>query len=356
MEPMVQQQTAQMSNMAAEAATSTSTGGLENAWIGLGLAVAGGLSTAIGAGFVFSERYIKMASQKVLAGGLGMSAGVMIYVSFVEIFHESVEHYEKMDGMTEKSAEFLAGLTFFFGMLLMMGLDKLVNCLDPDHDTPHLSGSKEEEAKEKEMDTVVEIKSEKKDSKKESRCSKYEKKEKQEKDSVFDKSAKALRLMGLKTAIAIALHNFPEGVATFVATLNSVQLGLTMCLGIAIHNIPEGFCVAVPYYYATGSRWKAFCWGTLSGLTEPLGALFTWGMCYLFAQMNGTQVEGGALEIDIPPVLYGVLFGLVAGMMVYLSISELLPTAFEYSGGDHGIVAKCCALGMAIMWASMLLE
>merc|ERR550537_1257857 len=126
MEPIVQQQM----NAATEAAAS-STAGLENAWIGLALAVAGGLSTAIGAGFVFSERYIKMASQKVLAGGLGMSAGVMIYVSFVEIFHESVEHYEKMDGMSEKSAEFLAVLTFFFGMLLMMGLDKLVNCLDP---------------------------------------------------------------------------------------------------------------------------------------------------------------------------------------------------------------------------------
>lgn len=335
---------------------STGSTGLDNAWIGLGLAIAGGLSTAIGAGMVFSERYIKLASQKVLAGGLGMSAGVMIYVSFVEIFHESVEHYGKMEGMSEKSAEFFAGLTFFVGMLLMMALDKIVNMIDPDHDTPHLAEQGEKQERELQnpaSDTVVEVSEVSKDSK-DQRSSKHLKAEEQ--SSVFDKSAKALRLMGLKTALAIALHNFPEGVATFVATLNSVQLGLTMCLGIAIHNIPEGFCVAVPYYYATGSRWKAFLWGTLSGLTEPLGALFTWAMCYLFAQTSGAVGEGQTLEVDIPDVVYGVLFGLVAGMMVFLSISELLPTAFKYAEGDNSIVAKACAGGMAIMWASMLLE
>jgi len=346
--------------------------GLENASIGLALAVAGGLSTAVGAGMVFSEKYIKLASQRVLAGGLGVSAGVMIYVSFVEIFHESVERFGQVQSgvvgengepevLSEKFAEFLAGLTFFGGMLLMLVLDKIVHMIDPDHDTPHVH--EEGQVEEKEMSIIVDINDtpkSNKNSKKSKRSSKVEKQHQQEmpnaEGNLLMQNAKELRLMGLKTAIAIALHNFPEGVATFVATLNSVQLGLTMCLGIAIHNIPEGFCVAVPYYYATGNRWKAFLWGTLSGLTEPLGALLCWAVCYLFSVGGSIGESGEDIQVDIPPLLYGILFGLVSGMMVFLSISELLPTAFKYAGDDGSLVAKCTALGMAIMWASMLLE
>jgi zinc transporter, ZIP family len=144
--------------------------------------------------------------------------------------------------------------------------------------------------------------------------------------------------MSLNTAIAIALHNFPEGLATFLSTLADPSVGFVLAVAISIHNIPEGLCVAMPVYYATGSRWKALGWALLSGLSEPFAALLGW------------VVLAGAFS----DALYAVMFGLVAGMMVIISVRELLPTAHKYDPEDS-VVTYFFILGMVIMALSLLL-
>jgi len=147
-----------------------------------------------------------------------------------------------------------------------------------------------------------------------------------------------LILTSVNTALAIALHNFPEGLATFVATLDDPGVGGVLAVAIAIHNIPEGLCVAMPIYYATGSRWKAFGWALLSGVSEPVAALLGWAV----------------LANHFTDTLYGILFGLVAGMMVIISIKELLPTAHRYDPEDS-VVNVTFIIGMFIMALSLVL-
>ena len=150
---------------------------------------------------------------------------------------------------------------------------------------------------------------------------------------------KALQKMGLMTGIAIALHNFPEGLATFVASLADEKLGIAIALAISMHNIPEGVCVAFPVYYATGSRWKGFMWSFLSGVSEPIGGLFGYLVLY-----------GNALS----DLAYGVLFAIVGGMMVYISLKELIPMALKYDPQDR-VTMHCCFVGMAVMALSLVL-
>jgi ZIP family zinc transporter len=149
--------------------------------------------------------------------------------------------------------------------------------------------------------------------------------------------AKLMR-MSINTALAIGLHNFPEGLATFVAALNDPKVGVVLAVAIAIHNIPEGLCVAMPIYYATGKRWKAFNWACLSGVSEPVAALLGWAV----------------LAHSFSDTLYAVLFGLVAGMMVIISARELLPTAHRYDPEDS-VVTYSFIVGMVIMALSLVL-
>lgn len=144
--------------------------------------------------------------------------------------------------------------------------------------------------------------------------------------------------MGLLTAVAIGIHNFPEGLATFVATLSDPAVGLALAVAIAIHNIPEGLCVAIPVYYATGNRWKAFGWALLSGVSEPIGAGLGWLV----------------LKDIMSELVYGILFGLVAGMMVNITIHELIPTAVRYDPADK-VTTNSIIAGMAIMALSLTL-
>ena len=148
-----------------------------------------------------------------------------------------------------------------------------------------------------------------------------------------------LQNMGLQTGIAIALHNFPEGLATFVAVLDEPKVGLVLAIAIAIHNIPEGLCVSLPVYYATGNRKKSFLWGALSGITEPIGALCGW---LVFAT-------------SFNDVVYGIMFGLVAGMMVMISFRELLPTAHKFDPNDT-VVTYSAVAGMLVMALSLVLN
>jgi len=147
-----------------------------------------------------------------------------------------------------------------------------------------------------------------------------------------------LMRMSLNTALAIGLHNFPEGLATFVATLDDPKVGGVLAVAIAIHNIPEGLCVAMPIYYATGDKWKAFWWALLSGASEPFAGLLGWII----------------LSQSFSDTLYGVLFGMVGGMMVVISVRELLPTAHKYDPEDT-VVTYSFIIGMLIMAVSLVL-
>jgi ZIP family zinc transporter len=133
-------------------------------------------------------------------------------------------------------------------------------------------------------------------------------------------------------------HNFPEGLATFVAALSDPKVGAVLATAIAIHNVPEGLCVAMPVYYATGNRLRAFLWALLSGVSEPIAALLGWAV----------------LANSFSDTLYGVLFGMVAGMMTVISVRELLPTAHRYDPNDT-VVTNAFMLGMAIMALSLVL-
>ncbi len=160
-------------------------------------------------------------------------------------------------------------------------------------------------------------------------------------ESVEDKNEdvknKNLMRMGIFTAIAVAVHNFPEGLATFIAALQDPSLGIPIAVAIAIHNIPEGIAVSIPIYYATGSRKKAFIYSFLSGLAEPVGA----GIGFLI------------LMPFLSETLFGILFASVAGIMVFISLDQLLPAAREY--GEHHLSIYGLVGGMMVMALSLLL-
>lgn len=152
-----------------------------------------------------------------------------------------------------------------------------------------------------------------------------------------DIEAERLMKMGLFTALAIAIHNFPEGIATFMSVLQDPNVGFAIAIAVAIHNIPEGIAVAIPIFYATGKRMKAFKWSFASGLSEPLGAIIAYFVLMQF--MTDT--------------MFGVIFAGVAGIMVFISIDELLPAAKKYDEAHssiYGLVA-----GMAVMAVSLVL-
>lgn len=247
-----------------------------------------GLSTGIGSLLAFNK---KATSKTFLSFALGLSAGVMIYVSFVEIFVKAKDALILDFGV--KNGYILTTLSFFTGVFLIGLIDKLV----PDKENPH------------EIRDVSEMKA---------------------------KDHKLLR-MGLFSALAIAIHNFPEGLATFIAALQNPTLGIGIAVAIAIHNVPEGIAVAVPIYQATGSRKKAFLYSFASGLSEPIGALLGYFLLRHF----------------LTDSMFGFVFGLVAGIMVYISLDELLPTAEKY--GKHHIAIYGLITGMAIMALSLVL-
>ncbi len=250
-----------------------------------------GLSTGIGSAMAF---FTKRTNKSFLSISLGFSAGVMIYVSLVEIFSEAKHVLIQEHG--EKQGYLYTVLAFFGGILLIAIIDRLI----PSYENPHEIRSVEDISKPKTTD-------------------------------------KKLMRMGLFSALIIAIHNFPEGIATFSAGLVDPSIAIPIAIAIAIHNIPEGIAVSIPIYYATGNRKKAFILSFLSGLAEPVGALL--GFLVLRPFFNDT--------------LFGVLFASVAGIMVFISLDELLPTAEEY--GKHHQAIYGLIAGMMVMAVSLLL-
>ena len=359
--------------------TTTTAAGVSTDHTGLafGLVIAAGLSTCIGAAAVYFNGLVKLASKPVLAAGLGFSGGVMLYVSFVEIFQKSKGAFEGVEGLSPEHAYLSATLCMFGGMALMRFISWVVHKIDGNHDhcvcdaakhedqsgvtisrgtsdgSPDPRGlplvdldnlgpaSKENDAARPALD---------KQGQPQGQCAEACSHDHAEPAGVVldvngeEKTKKGddeLMRMGLNTAVAIGIHNFPEGLATFVATLADPTVGATLAIAIAIHNIPEGLCVALPIYYATGSRHKGFMWAFWSGISEPIGALIGWGII---------KASGD----DMNQQVYGILFGVVAGMMVMIVLMELIPTGYRYDPDDK-YVTNSLVVGMFVMACSLCL-
>ncbi len=259
--------------------------------IAFGLTLFAGLSTGIGSAIAF---FAKRTNTKFLSIALGFSAGVMIYLSFVEIFPKAKEILGQELGV--QTGYLITVIAFFSGIILIAVIDRLVPAFENPHELKRVERIHDQEA---------------------------------------EKNKKLYR-MGMMSAIAIAIHNFPEGLATFLAALHDLKLGLPIAVAIAIHNIPEGIAISVPIHHATGSRRKAFFYSFLSGLAEPLGALV--GFFILMPFMNDA--------------VFGFLFAFVAGIMVFISIDNLLPAAREY--GEPHLSLYGLTAGMAIMALSLV--
>ena len=251
-----------------------------------------GLSTGIGSIIAFVYKQI---NPKFLSASLGFSAGVMIYVSMVEIFAKAKDALTADLGTTR--GYWYTVLAFFAGMALIALIDRLI----PASDNPHELCSLDDMDCPEEADTTD------------------------------------LMRMGLFSALAIGIHNFPEGIATFVSALQDPGLGVSIAIAIAIHNIPEGIAVAVPIYYATLDKKKSLLYSFVSGLSEPIGAFV--GYIFLYRYLSDT--------------LFGLLFASVAGIMVFISLDELLPTAEKF--GEHHIAIYGLVAGMMVMALSLLL-
>lgn len=289
-----------------------------NVAFALFLTLVAGLSTGIGSAIAFFFKRPKMA---YLAFALGLSAGVMIYVSFVEL----------LPGAVAEVGDVVATIAFFLGVLFIAIIDQLI----PHDANPH------EFASEDELDTI---------STHEPipgpMCEMANIKDghdggtdKDAHDALTMSAARKSHLLraGTFTALAIAIHNFPEGLATFATALANPGVGIAIAIAIAIHNIPEGISVSVPIFYATGDRKKAFWISFGSGLAEPVGALVGWLILMPFMSDE----------------LLWSLLAFVAGIMVYISIDELLPLAHRY-GKEHVVIVGIM-LGMLIMALSLIL-
>ena len=260
----------------------------ESILLALGLTLVAGMSTAIGGLMAFSKT---ATNTRFLSGALGLSAGVMIYVAFMEMIPESLEVLKGVYADTMANIYML--IAFFGGM----GLIALIDFLIPEDENPH------------EFHRV---------------------------ESAVGKAEK-LKRTGFMLALAIGIHNFPEGMATFISALDGLDVAIPIVIAIAIHNIPEGIAVSIPILHATGSRRKALTYTMWTGLAEPIGAIF--GIIFLLPFWT--------------PIVSALLLAAVSGIMVFIALDELLPGAEEY--GHHHYSIAGVILGMLIMAISLLI-
>lgn len=259
----------------------------QNFGIAMTMTLLAGLTTAVGAGIAF---VVKKDNLKALSVGLGFSAGVMIFLSFTDIIPEAG---------TMLSAHFpqIHEWLVMLGFVLGVGIAMLIDYFLPDHIDPDELLNPEEPGLHR----------------------------------------RQIKRAGLFTAIAICVHNFPEGMATFLTATQNLTLGLSVAVAIAIHNIPEGIAVALPIYHVTGKKRYAMLYAALSGITEPIGALIGMLLFGLF----------------LPQIMVGMLLAAVAGIMIYLSFDTLLPLAREY--GNWHLAMVGIFAGMLFIWVSLIL-
>lgn len=253
------------------------------------LSLFAGLSTLIGAFLVFRS---KADNKKFLSFSLGLSAGVMIYVPFMEMMPTALQYFK--NNLSEFDAQLYAILGFFGGFLITGLIDFFV----PEEENPH------------NLQSIEEIEKETKNFK--------------------------LKRTGFLTAVVIAIHNFPEGIATFITAVMDPAFGVSIAVAVAIHNIPEGVSVAAPIYYSTKSKKEAFLYTFISGFAEPLGAF----LVYLF------------LMPFVSEMVLGILFTIISGVMIYISLDELIPASRDY--GEQHLSLLGLFIGMLIMAVSLL--
>ncbi|ECP0216331.1 zinc transporter ZupT [Campylobacter jejuni] len=281
----------------------------EQIFIAMLLTLFAGFSTAIGSIIAFFSRKDDL---RVLSLGLGFSAGVMIYISFMEILPTALKDFK--NHYDSHWAELLGLACFFGGILISLLIDKLI----PEDVNPH-------EPKEDLSELKI--------------CPLPQKGQNPPKfhpgEKLHQINTKALKRTGIFTALAIAIHNFPEGFATFISSLDNLTLGIAIAIAVVIHNIPEGLAVSLPIYHATGDKKKAFIYSALSGFAEPLGAFV------------------GALILlpFIGDLTLAISFAVIAGIMVFISLDELLPAAKTYDKAHDSLYGLI--VGMAIMALSL---
>lgn len=254
---------------------------MENILFAFLLTLFAGLSTGIGSVIAF---FVKKENKKFLSISLGFSVGVMIYVSMVEMFFNA--KISLINKLGEFNGYLYTIIAFFIGIFIVIFINKI---------TPDENNYNESKIKNN------------------------------------------LYRTGLFTALILAIHNFPEGLATFASSIYEPSLGIAISIAIAIHNIPEGIAISAPIYYSTGSKKKAFLFSFLSGLAEPIGAII------------GYLIFGTVLN----EIAFGIIFSMIAGMMVFISLDELLPSAREY--GNHNLSIYGLIVGMFVMAVSLLL-
>ncbi len=246
-----------------------------------------GLSTGVGSLIAF---FAKRTNTKFLSAALGFSAGVMVYISFMELMPEA------LDILGEQFSPRLSNIYMLIAFFIGISFIAIIDFLIPEDENPH------------EVHRVEEL-----------------------------NQRGQLHRTGILMALAIGIHNFPEGLATFASALGSIDIAIPIVIAIAIHNIPEGIAVSVPIYQATGSRKKAFWYSLSSGMAEPIGAL----VGFLFLLPFWT------------PTIHALLLAFVSGIMVFISLDELLPSAEKYGHHHYGIGGV--VIGMVIMAISLLL-
>jgi ZIP family zinc transporter len=329
----------------------------------LGFSIGSGLATGLGGSVIFFQHLLDRVPQStILAVSLAISGGVMLYVSFIEIFAKSHEKISETDGLSEGGALAITTACFFAGMLFCVLLELLVDYLMKRAGGSHedvcaahakvpVQGAAQDGHKHGDHDAELHTDT------RLAAASNSVAIEIVNDDGSPNKSAAGappagmdgdlignaaeagtLSTMGMMTAAAIAIHNFPEGLATFLGTLEDKAMGASLSIAIAVHNIPEGLCVAMPIYYATGSKRKAFLWSLMSGVTEPIGGILGFA----------------ALQPVFTPLVFGVIFSMVGGMMVFIVMHELLPASHKYMN-DKNKVSLWTFVGMVVMAISLVL-
>jgi ZIP family zinc transporter len=289
------------------------------------LTLGAGLATTIGAAIAF---VVDPDNKLVFAACLSLAAGVMTYVSFIEIFFKCQDEFiayelEDADALTAATA------TLFGGLLLSIGFEILFNYLFERYQKKNGGIQQDQESQEttgvSPQDVVPSIPAPDGSG--------------NERVPVMDKAKEKVSMLQMAafSGVAIAMHNLPEGIATFVSAVEDPEFGASIAVAIGIHNIPEGLAVAIPVLKATNSKLQAFAWAFLSGVAEPLGAALAW----IF------------LREVIGPLTYALLFGVIGGVMIHISIKKLIPTALQYDP-ENRITSYAFFVGMLVMAASLI--
>lgn len=353
-----------------------------------GLSFAAGLATCIGGSILFFRCLLSVTKPASLGVSLAVSAGVMVFISLSEVFNLSVQYFQDSFSVStphEEEATTLpentfvpmlmnhsihdiedsksddkfcdsickghgwsaACAAFLLGVLIIILLDFIVHRLSPDTEEDfdpsdlEMLNTKDIESGATSWggtvkDTIIE--NNRKSVNGYEGNNHIEQNQTLINESNVKSTKKELNRMGIMTALAVGIHNLPEGIATYIAAKSGSRLGAAMAIGIAMHNIPEGVAIATPVYFATGSKLKALCWTMLAGLAEPIGSIICW------------LVVGDGLD----PVIEGVIYGVVSGMMITVSFKDLIPTSLKYNPNVKVFITSMLS-GMGIMIVSLIL-